>query len=878
MSVGSIGSPSNAPSNARSSPPDSASARSRRITSPSPSVRHISARRVINRERQPLLEDHDNKTHLPPHILLELPGRGRGRGRDLHHDHGPEHASGRDADAESIVYQSQPMIHDPSSLNYLNPTSSIVPSDIGSNEYIPTHTQNFESLEWSEILPYYLPCFSWISQYCPSFLVGDIVGGLTLVFFQLPLSLSYATSLAKVPVISGLYSLGIAPLVYLVFGSVPQMVVGPEGPISLVVGQAVEPLLHHAMKKHLDPLEYVVAITFVSGASLLGFGLGRFGFLDNVLSASLLKGFISGVGIVMIINALVVVLGLEELQKEISEDPNQMDIHSPFDKVRFLIQNYDKFTYLSFKISVIGFVIIMGVRIFKKHAAKRNNPWLQRAVYIPEILAVVAVSTILCGIQRWDLEGIKIIGDVHNDDPVKLYNPIAPKMWPLIKSLGTSGFLCAMLGFFESTTASKSLGSTYDLPISSNRELVALGFINIIASMFGALPAFGGYGRSKINAISAKTTMLGAIMGLCTLFTISCLMEYLYYVPLCTLSVITAVIGISLIEEAPYELYFHWQSGGYNELITFGVTVTTTLFFSMEAGIAVGLIYSLIRVIKHLASSRIQILGRCPGTNNFVDADIKTSCIVDCTPHVLNICNSRDIIEHDASFSEKLKLKNFRGDYFSDDHFTQLNTEILEEIEGCLIIKIPEPLTFTNSNDLRTRLKRVEMYGSTKAHPALKRSRAAAMTKYIIFDLHGMTELDSSAAQILLDLLRSYRKREIRSFFVRVNKSQRLRKRLLHTGIAEILVNDLEDINYFDVQNKYTRSGRNRSINELENSFNLDASFESEITPLEVDEISEIVDLIESESSPYFNHISDALKVIDYYEVNMVATQDLEYA
>lgn len=92
------------------------------------------------------------------------------------------------------------------------------------------------------------------------------------------MSLSYATTLAHVPVISGLYSLGIAPFVYLIFGSVPQMVVGPEAPISLVVGQAIEPLLHHMKKKHLDPLDYVSVITFLSGASLLGFGIGRLGF------------------------------------------------------------------------------------------------------------------------------------------------------------------------------------------------------------------------------------------------------------------------------------------------------------------------------------------------------------------------------------------------------------------------------------------------------------------------------------------------------------------------------------------------------------------------------------------------------------------------
>lgn len=665
-------------------------------------------------------------------------------------------------------------------------------------EYSPSTTSK---PPLADTLPYYFPILSWIGQYSILDFIGDLIGGLTLVFFQIPLALSYLTTLAHVPVLSGLLSLGLAPLIYMVFGSVPQMVVGPEAPISLVVGQALEPLLKHN-GDHIDPLLYVVSITFVSGASLLGFGLGRFGFLDNVLSPSLLKGFICGVGIVMLINASVNTLGLEDLLKRIADDPDKMDILSPFDKIRFLYKYAHRYNHLSFKISLVGFVVIMTVRTLKKIAVKKPGVY-KKAAYIPEILIVFIISTWLCSQKEWNLDGIRIIGKVKNDGKLILFNPFSSTTRHWIKHLYVPGFLCAMLGFFESTTASKSLGSTFDLPISSNRELVAQGCINIFCSLFGALPAFGGYGRSKINAMSAKTTMSGAIMGMLTLFTVIHLLDFFYYVPLCMLSVISAVIGVSLIEEAPHELLFHWQSKGWSELITFFVTVTTTLFFSMEAGIAVGLIYSLIRVIKNSAKSRIQILGRQPGTNTFLNADTQ--------------------IHRDE------KQKSF----FTDDFSTRLNTD-LEEIEGCLIIKIPEPLTFTNSSDLRARLRRVEIYGSTKAHPALKRTRAASMNQFILFDLNGMTELDSSAAQILMDILVGYKSRGIHVFFARTTKNKKVRSRLLHIGVVELLLESLEDINYFELES----NGSNDDW------------------------------LIESLDAPYFNTLQDVLRVIDQYEVD----------
>ncbi|RLV89812.1 putative sulfate transporter [Spathaspora sp. JA1] len=804
------------------SPPISPAKRgdsSRRMASPSPSIRLISNRRV-NQERSPLLERrHDNNEygfnsphHVPAHIPSYLQN-------ELHFPKSSSDVS----DVESFVYQPQP-----------EPMSTTSLEQRLDGQYIPTNIQKLENLAWNDILPYYLPFMSWIGKYNFQFLIGDLIGGLTLVFFQLPLSLSYATTLAHVPVVSGLYSLGISPIIYMIFGSVPQMIVGPEAPISLIVGQAVEPLLHHS-KKQIDPLEYVSVITLLSGATLLGFGLGRFGFLDNVLSPSLLKGFIGSVGIVMNINALINCLGLEELMKRVSSDPEQMDIHSPFDKVRFLVQNLNKSNGLSGCISLIGWSIIMSIRIFKKYHGHNSKPGSKNIVaYIPEILIVVVGSTILCEYFRWDLHHIEVIGKVKHDGELQIYNPFSN--WKLIKQFSTSGFLCAMLGFFESTTASKSLGTMFDLPISSNRELIALGSLNIMGSIFGGLPAFGGYGRSKVNAMSAKTTMSGGIMGLFTLITVVYLLDYLYFVPVCMLSVVSSVIGISLIEEAPYELYFHWISKGYNELITFTLTVLITLFFSMEGGIAVGLIYSLIRVIKNSTESRIQILGRYPDTNIFVDADIPTY--------------SEMTVEHKSSIN-----------IFNDFHQTQLNQQVIEEIEGCLIIKIPEPLTFTNSSDLQSRLKRVEMYGSTRAHPASKRSRDESMTKYMIFDLNGMTEIDSSAAKILQELISRYHNRNIKTIFVRVANYPKVRQRLIDSGITNLLYQDLIDLRYFIMQNialKYINSrGRNLEPQEEVGS-----------NSSEIETVLSCFDLIESEEEPYFKHIRDSLKVIDCFEVS----------
>lgn len=178
-----------------------------------------------------------------------------------------------------------------------------------------------------------------------------------------------------------------------------------------------------------------------------------------------------------------------------------------------------------------------------------------------------------------------------------------------------------------------------------------------------------------------------------------------------------SVVAWSLIEEAPADIYFFFKIRGWTELGLMFIIFAVTIFYSLTLGIATGVGLSLLSVIKHSTRPRIQILGRIPGTTKFENAEE--------------------------------------------------NPDKLEFIEGCLIVKIPEPLTFANTGDLKNRLRRLELYGTTAAHPALPRLRSPEHNKNIIFDIHGVTGLDGSGTQVLEEIVRGYRDRGVRVFFSR---------------------------------------------------------------------------------------------------------------
>lgn len=196
-----------------------------------------------------------------------------------------------------------------------------------------------------------------------------------------------------------------------------------------------------------------------------------------------------------------------------------------------------------------------------------------------------------------------------------------------------------------------------------------------------------------------------------------------------------SVVAYSLVEECPHDLLFFLRLRGWTELTLMFLIFTATIFYSLELGMALGIGLSVIILIRHATQPRIQILGKIPGTAT--------------------------------------RFEN-----------AELQPENVELIEGALIVKIPEPLTFANTGDLKNRLRRLELYGSTRTHPSLPRMRPPEYNKNVIFDVHGVTSIDGSGTQVLCEIVRAYVDKGTRVFFCRVPHSNLFRM-FERSGIVE---------------------------------------------------------------------------------------------
>lgn len=192
-------------------------------------------------------------------------------------------------------------------------------------------------------------------------LQGDLVAALTMASFYLPMALSYASNLAHVPPINGLYSFVFNPLIYAILGSCPQMVVGPEAAGSLLVGSVIRSSVDSGKSPEYDEAMHARiagVVTGMAGAAIFIAGLTRLGFLDSVLSRPFLRGFISAIGFVIVVDQLIPELGLADL----AEAHGGVSHGSSVDKLRFLFENIQHSSQITATVAGVSFVIIMVFR------------------------------------------------------------------------------------------------------------------------------------------------------------------------------------------------------------------------------------------------------------------------------------------------------------------------------------------------------------------------------------------------------------------------------------------------------------------------------------------------------------------------------------
>ncbi|KAG8073844.1 hypothetical protein GUJ93_ZPchr0006g40913 [Zizania palustris] len=465
------------------------------------------------------------------------------------------------------------------------------------------------------ILQGLFPILNWWKSYSLKFFQNDLMAGLTLTSLSIPQSIGYAT-LAKLDPQYGLYTSVVPPLVYAVMGTSREMAIGPVAIVSLLLSSMIQKIVDPAV----DPVSYrkmVFTVTFLTGVFQFAFGLFRLGFLVDFLSHAAIVGFMGGAAIVIGLQQLKGLLGLGHFT-------NSTDVVSVTKAV--WVSVHETWHPENVFIGCSFFMFILAMRFIG-----RKNKKLCWVSAIAPVLSV-ALSTLVVYVTRADKHGVNIIQNVNSGINASSVNQIDLKKGYVAESAKIA-LICAVIALTEAFAVGRSFSAINGYRLDGNKEMVAMGFMNIAGSLSSCYVATGSFSRTAVNfAAGCKTTVSNIVMAATVMVALELLTKLLYYTPVSILAsiVLSALPGLINVQE----VCFLWKVDKMDFLTCVG-SFLGVLFGSVEIGLSVALGVSFAKIIIQSIRPRVQILGRLPGTDVF--CSIKQYPVVCQTPTLLTI-------------------------------------------------------------------------------------------------------------------------------------------------------------------------------------------------------------------------------------------------
>ncbi|XP_057470291.1 low affinity sulfate transporter 3-like isoform X2 [Actinidia eriantha] len=443
------------------------------------------------------------------------------------------------------------------------------------------------------------PILSWARNYKASKFKKDLMAGLTLASLCIPQSIGYA-NLAKLDPQYGLYTSVVPPLIYALMGSSREIAIGPVAVVSLLLSSMITKLEDPIT----DPVAYrklVFTVTFFAGAFQAGFGLLRLGFLVDFLSHAAIVGFMGGAAIVIGLQQLKGLLG-------ISHFTTKTDVVSVLEAV---------FRSFHHPWSPLNFVLGCSFLIFiliSRFIGRRNK----KLFWVPAVAPLISVilSTLIVYLTKADKHGVKIVKHFKRG-----LNPSSAHQLqlssPHVGQAAKIGLICAVVALTEAIAVGRTFASIKGYHIDGNKEMVAMGFMNIAGSLTSCYVATGSFSRTAVNfSAGCETVVSNIVMAITMLVSLELLTRLLYFTPIAILAsiILSALPGLIDLNEA-YNIYkvdkldFLACIGAF-----FGV-----LFASVEIGLLTAVTISFAKIILDSIRPGTEVLGRLPETDTFCD-------------------------------------------------------------------------------------------------------------------------------------------------------------------------------------------------------------------------------------------------------------------
>ncbi|MBX3540854.1 MAG: SulP family inorganic anion transporter [Chelatococcus sp.] len=375
----------------------------------------------------------------------------------------------------------------------------------------------------------WMPGLQTLRDYKISWLGQDVVAGLVLATMLVPVGIAYAVA-SGLPGIAGLYATIVPLLVYAIVGPSRILVLGPDSALAAVILGVVLPLSLG------DPQRAIVlagAMALVSGAVLVLAGLGRLGFVTELLSKPIRYGYMNGIALTVLISQLPKLLGIST------------DATGPLRNLWAMGQAIlaGKVNWMSFAIGIATLAVILLLRGSKR---------------VPGILVAVIGAAVLVGVfDLADRFGVAILGSVPQGLPAFTLPLIGlDDIVPVL--LG--GFAVALVSFADTSVLSRSYAARMGAKVDPNQEMIGLGAANLATGFFQGFPISSSSSRTPVAEAAGARTQLTGVVGAASIAVLLMFApDLLRTLPNAALAAVVIASAIGLFEIADLKRIYRIQ-------------------------------------------------------------------------------------------------------------------------------------------------------------------------------------------------------------------------------------------------------------------------------------------------------------------------------
>jgi SulP family sulfate permease len=400
---------------------------------------------------------------------------------------------------------------------------------------------------------------------------GDLFGGITAAIVSLPLALAFGVASGAGPT-AGLYGAVLVGLFAALFGGTPTLISEPTGPMTVIMTAVITGMVANNPE---NGLAMAFTVVMIAGLFQIVLGLLRLGKYVTLMPYSVISGFMSGIGVILIILQIAPFLG---------QPSPPGGVMGTLQSLPELLRNIDP-TETTLAVITIAILFLMPKRL------KRYAP--------PPLVALVAVT--LISVFFFANADIRRIGEIPVGLP-ELYMPTFTAAQ--ITAMVVDGMVLGMLGCIDTLLTAVISDSLTRTEHKSNKELIGQGVGNIMSGLFGGLPGAGATMGTVLNIqTGARTALSGLTRALLLLLVVLGAARLIQGIPLAVLAGIALMVGVNILDWS--FLKRAHRVSRQTTLIMYGVLLLT-VFVDLIVAVGVGVFIANILTIDRLSELQAQ--------------------------------------------------------------------------------------------------------------------------------------------------------------------------------------------------------------------------------------------------------------------------------